>query len=113
MIKLLVCLSTAMSVLFQIASTTSCAVSDYQTVIGGEGFQVLKIRTAVNLHGDILVGGTVKCELDEDVPKVFLYMLRISTCELMWKTEFDEFTSGMDSVEWSYDGKYAYLVGHT
>ena len=45
--------------LFCAAFTSPCEVADIQTIVGGEGFTVVAISSAVNLAGDILVGGIV------------------------------------------------------
>ena len=42
----------------------------------------------------------------------FLYMLRISECEIMWKLQFSDFNEEMGSVTWSSDGKYAFMMAY-
>ena len=81
-------------------------------MVGGDYFKIEKLVTAVNNHGDILVGGTNEHEKDGNLITTFLYLLRNDPCELVWKVTFDNFSGGVGGVTWSYDNKYAYMIAY-
>ena len=99
---------------------TACVTADYQNVVGGDAFRVKKLSVSANLSGDLLVGGILEeFILDGDDAgstylTSFLYMLRTSDCTMPWSYEFANITlNAQPQVAWSYDEKYAYMVGNS
>ena len=59
-------------------------------MIGGDAFKVMKISSAVNRAGDVLVGGIAEMlNVDsETFLTSFMYMLKTSDCSISWAHEF-------------------------
>ena len=94
-------LAVLLSTLVCLSSTTSCETADIQTIVGGDAFTVLAISSAVNLAGDILVGGIVQeYEINSDEGNLqlfltsFLYVLKSSDCTVPWRYEFSDINVG-------------------
>ena len=110
-------LITITILLSNFAFATPCSTADYQTIVGGWGFEVIDIWAAVNSKGDILVGGVmqlVEAQVSDPIYSAFIYMLRTQTCEITWKHEFYQINSNLNTaVAWSHDERYAYMLGYS
>ena len=89
-------------------------------MIGGDAFRIKKLSSSANLSGDILVGGILEefyLEGDDAGSTFltsFLYMLKTSDCSVSWSYEFANITTdAQPQVAWSYDEKYAYMIGNS
>ena len=118
MARILHTLLIVICVLVHAVWSASCPASEYYAVVGGQGFDVSAMRTAINSRGDILVGGVMHKVMasqgnSADIYSGFLYLLQVSDCTVLWKYEFEQLNVLLDpAVAWSHDDSQALMLGY-